>query len=389
VSDTSDQVSESSCDFCSTTLQGSEEYLPRDSARGARVVQCRTCGLIQSKYVGIADRQRHAPSISSDAGWGNIRHGKALRIDATWPVLSDALASLVDGSKILDVGTNRGDFLRRALHEFPDFRYTGVEPDESLELDWTDLIGASIQVGRLETVSFPDSPYELIFCYHTLEHADSATSMLQDLRNLIQQGGTLLLEVPDVKVIEEKGVVEEFFIDKHSFHFSSESLRNLLSATGWRVTREFSDGRNIGLVCAPDAPSAHFMRPVPRLDLASYGNRLSHNRAKLRDVAQQIQALEQRQEVCLWGAGRLFDSLWRFGGLRLEKAVVVDTYLSRHLDNINGVEIVSPDILFARDFDVCVILARGAAVALQAEARRLGVRHTTTFDELFLPLVDN
>lgn len=376
------------CDACGSSLEGAQAYEPRESARGAQVMQCKACGLIQTLYRPGVPRTRHAPSISSDAGWGNIRHGKALRVDAHWQTLSRYLSQLPDKSVVLDVGTNRGDFLRQATHDFPNLRFVGVEPDESLTPDWGAIQGASIHVGRLEDLELPTGSFDAAFCFHTLEHVDSAREMLQRLHRLSKRDGLLFLEVPNVSVVEDEDVIEEFFIDKHSFHFSREALLNLLSSTGWSVIEDFSDGRNLGVVCAGTTDPIPAGLHVPEVDLLDYDRRIGRNRALLPTVARQIEALEKRQEVCLWGAGRIFDGLWRFGGLQLERAVVIDTYLSKHLESINGFVIAHPDILATRNFDVAILLAKGSAGLLRDAAKRAGVRYVTTFDDLFRPLVD-
>lgn len=375
------------CDYCRHPGPSSNHYLPRGSARGARVFQCTNCGLVQTHYEKVDGFTRHLPSISADAGWGNIRHGKALRIDATWSVVVEHMRKLRTGSYVLDVGTNRADFLKRASVEFPKLVYRGLEPDSNLAMEWQGIDQVQVEVARLEDLQLPTSTFDFIFCYHTLEHADSATGMLRQLRSCAREDAELLLEVPDVSVVLGEGVVEEFFIDKHSFHFSSSVLRQMLRSCGWEVTRDFSDGRNISFVCIARSPREQGQYEFDRLDLGSYGTKLDVNRSKLASVAKQIEQLDQRQQICLWGAGRIFDSLCQYGNLRARDALIVDTYLSRHLDSVNGFKLHDPSILATKEIDVCVLLASGAVPALKAEVRKYGIRHVTTFDELFLPLI--
>lgn len=365
----------------------SQAYVPQGTARGSHVVQCGNCGLLQTIYVSAGPIVRHAPSVSTDAGWGNIRHGKALRVDATWPVVGRYLAEQPPGSRVLDVGTNRADFLKRASSQFPRLEFFGVEPDETLAHEWADLPGVAVEVIRLEDLALPNDSFNLIFCYHTLEHAASALGMLRKIREAARGEAVLLLEVPDVSVIDDVGTIEEFFIDKHSFHFSEHSLQLLLNEAGWEIIEDFSDGRNLSVACVASSPRIPERTGIPIVDLEDYGRRLARNRALLATVATQIMELESRQDVCLWGAARIYDALCRYGDLRLQRAILVDTYLARHLATVNGYPLNTPEIISSGSIDVCILLAKGAVPTLRQEAYRLGARHVTTFDDLFLPLV--
>ena len=55
-------------------------YKPVNSKRGMSVGVCKDSGLIQSFQTKEKPSKR-IQSISCDADWGNIRHGKGLRFD--------------------------------------------------------------------------------------------------------------------------------------------------------------------------------------------------------------------------------------------------------------------------------------------------------------------
>lgn len=376
-----------SCDLC--LGQGLVEvHRPISSLRGAIVEACPHCGLVQTRYTQ-ARAERHPPSTSSDASWGNVRHAKGLRLDAQWPVVERLLLELPEGSTVLDVGTNRGDFLARAARPERDLRWLGVEPDESLRPNWPVSPGVTVVVARLEDADLEDVRASMVMNLHTLEHADSAVGMLRLLREKAVDGALMYLEVPDISAIDDPAVVEEFFIDKHAYHFSGATLDACLALTGWQIVDRPTDGsRNLTRVCRAGPPDPEAI-PVDSVAVVAdlqarldrYRAALAANRADLVLVAAWLAALERRQRVCIWGAGRVFDALVRFGGYRPESALVVDEYLARHLDEIHGIPVHRPVAVAEYGADVCLILASGSAGQIADAARALGIRHLVTFDE--------
>ena len=66
------------CDGCNSLL-GEPIYTPLNSKRGAKVFKCNHCSLVQTKYITNESQDLRDKSISTDADWGNIRHGKGIR----------------------------------------------------------------------------------------------------------------------------------------------------------------------------------------------------------------------------------------------------------------------------------------------------------------------
>lgn len=382
------------CDSCNHSLLilGGK---PVGTRVGASIGWCSRCGLFQSTY-GFAKQARHSPSISSDANWGNIRHGKGVRIAALDSYLRQ-IVSVAENIRILDVGSNRGDFCRWATEHNPTAEIVAIEPDESVVSDYSSLANIQLIVGRLESVN-PETlgKFDFISNIHTLEHASSAISMLKTCHSLLSDNGYLLIEVPNIEIIRAADIVEEFFIDKHSFHFDMNSLSEILINSGF--TFQFlksSDSLNLTVVCrkkgyfvAQELPTSltlyqNNFSAVEPSDYLSYRERLVVNREKLVHLADRLNKLAERQSVAIWGATRLFDSLVMYGKLDATAVTVIDDFLVEKISSCHGALIYCSEILKSTPADVLVILARSSEAVIRQRAKELGCRNVYSFHELF------
>jgi hypothetical protein len=80
--------------------------------------------------------------------------------------------------------------------------------------------------------------------------------------------------------------------------------------------------------------------------------------------------------VVIWGGGRIFDALVRFGELDMSKVyLVVDKYLHRYVDTLHGCRLTSPDTLRqeAPETLLLYIASRDYADEIQTEASAMGI----------------
>lgn len=216
-------MSAATCDLC-----GSDRlalvYDP-GSARGLTVYLCERCGLVQSlPRIDAVPVRRVA--VSSGVDWGNLRYGKGLRTQAALDLLGD-----LSGTRAcLDVGSNRGDFVLRLREQAPGAAIDAIEPDAGVVDEYRDR--CSLTIGRLEHVELPTHRYDLIYCSHTLEHLAAPREETRRLATALAPGGRLFIEVPNLDLLDRDDLVEEWFIDKHLYHFSRATLLALLATAG-------------------------------------------------------------------------------------------------------------------------------------------------------------
>lgn len=356
--------------------------------REAEVSVCHDCGLVQTVY-GLNQDGRHEGSISSGAGWGNIRHGKQLRLDANMHLLEKYVPT--EPGCVLDIGANRGDFINWVNKYRPRVHVDAIEPDISLHHLYESNPTVNIIGNRIEEVDLKPREYDFAFCLHSLEHAASALGMLSQARNSLRPGGHLFLELPDLEQINDDFIVEDFFIDKHSFHLDDFTMRRCFSYLGLKVVDQLiPDGRNLNYILEVVAPSDmvsdHAVAQTNILSIKRFANNLENNRSKLSAIAHQISTLAQRQKVGIWGGGRIFDALVRFGGLKVKDLLIIDDYLAGKIESVHGVTISKSTTLRIEKPQVLFVLAKGSSKQIEKSARSYGIRNIITFDDMFSQL---
>ncbi len=375
------------CDFCSNR-EIAFDYKPVNSLRGNRVVVCSLCGLTQS--ISSVAKIERKQTLSCDADWGNVRHAKGIRLK----VLSSTIEKALSSSKkmvILDVGSNRGDFVHWCTKKFPLAEIIAIEPDPTIVSDYQDLKNVHLFIEKLENSSIDEVSIDIAYCSHTLEHAASATEMLRHIRKLLRPNGLLFLEVPNLKGITYPNVVEEFFIDKHVYHFDKVTLVDQVQRIGFEIDmiEEGADDLNITLVLRKSEKNLHLPFKTNTVVnneamLKYYFKLLSDNRDLLRIlVEKKLLPLSMRQKVAYWGAGRIFDALIKYGRLPADSVyALIDTYLWNIVPEAYGIAIQRPENLRMIEPDICIVLARSSKDEIGARAYRFGIRHIIFFDEI-------
>jgi SAM-dependent methyltransferase len=361
------------CDLCRhDTLEAI--YTPERSTRGLTVHLCNHCGLVQS--LPRLDRApRAGMAVSSGADWGNVRYGKGFRTKPAIAALR-RYADLGTNFAILDVGSNRGSFARAALEEAPLATIVAVEPDERVAQSCGDLERTELVHARIEDAALESERFDIVHSCHTIEHLAGPANTLADHWRVLKPGGILILDAPNISILDADDIVEEWFIDKHLYHFSMRTLMRMVVAAGFDIVTppEPRDRENLLIVARKSTAPRFAIDSDPREVaearrlLTRYNTSRAKNLAALSFAAAEIAELAPRG-VAIWGAGRLFDSLVVHGGL--DTAVLkllVDTHLTAHVSERHGIALHGPEALAETDPGVIVIMSRGFAEEIRAQA---------------------
>ncbi|MDE3113983.1 MAG: methyltransferase domain-containing protein [Pseudomonadota bacterium] len=352
-------------------------YEAEGSGRGLKIHLCRHCGLLQSlPRIDRAPRREAAPTAGAD--WGNVRYGKGFRTAAALSALRRH-ADLSPGLALLDVGSNRGSFARAFVDEAPNAHVLAIEPDERVVESCRGLERTEIVAARIEDVPLETGRFDIVHSCHTIEHLANPARVLADHWRVLKPGGLLVLDAPSTTLLDSDDIVEEWFIDKHLYHFSARTLMRMVTAAGFDIVEppDPTDRENLLIVaCKTDRASA-VLSPDPREVaeaerlITAYGAARARNLVALTAMAAELKSLAPRR-VAMWGAGRLFDSLVVHGGFMPQMlAGLIDAYLKAHVPMRHGCELKSPDALIEIDPGVVVVMSRGFAVEIADHARKL------------------
>ena len=362
------------CDLCDSNHLDLA-YEPEGSTRGLKVYLCETCGLLQS-LPRIDHSPRRPASVSAGADWGNVRYGKGFRTKDNLQTIIDH-CQLPDAPQILDVGSNRGTFLKHAAEQWSDAEVTAIEPDERLWDDYSNLPHDTLHKARLEETNLPDNQFDLIYSCHTIEHLPSVSHALADHARTLKPGGWLFLEGPNIDLLGADDIVEEWFIDKHLYHFSASTLRLVTEKAGLSVFWASSpdDLTNVAVLARKDEPITGTIDPkeatrVHQL-VKAYCHSRTENIAALTEVAQFIQG-NGDETTTVWGAGRLLNSLMVHGGLDPRGLQgLIDAHLIKHQSEIGGATLHAPEELSKLNPDRIVVASRVFFDEIKGQANNL------------------
>lgn len=139
--------------------------------------------------------------------------------------------------KALDVGCGNGIyllFLKRLGWDVAGFDIANhVDPAVA-------AAGIPVFTGSLESLVSGRGAFDLISMWHVLEHLPDPVADLRRIRDLLCEGGTLLVEVPNSASAAAHLMRNHWYqwdLPRHLSHFTPDSLVRLLSEVGFRVQR--------------------------------------------------------------------------------------------------------------------------------------------------------
>lgn len=369
------------CDFCGVN-QLDFLYTPINSARGMQIYVCPNCGLVQS--ISTSQYKSRPPgSMSADADRSSFRYTKDVISGRYDDIFADHV-NFSEISHVLDIGSNRGAFINYLDRRHPGRCIEAIEPDSSVVGEYAKRENVNVQVCRFEYAALEANHFDFAYCAHTLEHASSARFMLQGIGRALKPGGKFFLAVPNL--LFYKDVIEEIFIDPHTYHFNYSILKDCVDQFGFSIDYAGSprDHEIIFLLTklrdvSEDTmfiPLNLYLSDKNKNSIKAYGVEIQENRNALKDSAILLKSASLNNKVVIWGGGRIFDALMRFGELDLSKIhMVVDKYLHKYVKEIYGRPLMSPEVLADQDNgDILVYVAsREYAAEIEGEARKLGV----------------
>jgi SAM-dependent methyltransferase len=328
-------------------------YAPEHSRRGISITVCCYCGLVQSLPRIDYEPQKAAPDT--------VRFGKSCRTEVALNALKRHATS--DSFRLIDVGSNRSDFLEVFADAFPGAEAVAVEPDARVASSAAGK--AELHVARIESLKFAPSSFDVVHSCHTIEHLAHPLRVLKDHARILKTGGLLILDAPNIAVTGAEDIIEEWFIDKHLTHFSARTLTRMVEAAGFEILErpDTSDIENLFLVARKTGIAVRAEPDPPEVDRAvelvsTYAATRAHNCEALGAIVEELTALAARG-LAVWGAGHVFGTLVRHGGFDpASLTALIDPYLAPHVGERHGVAIQTPEALAAAKPSVVVVMTR-------------------------------
>jgi 2-polyprenyl-3-methyl-5-hydroxy-6-metoxy-1,4-benzoquinol methylase len=134
------------------------------------------------------------------------------------------------GARLLDVGAGNGNFVEAARAR--GLVAEGIELDEDA-VQRASASGIPVTLAAFEDVALPPESLDALTMFDVLEHSADPRAFLQTASRLLKPGGLLIIDVPDALHTTVK--LEYYLVPEHNWHFTSGTLRYLLTQNGWEM----------------------------------------------------------------------------------------------------------------------------------------------------------
>lgn len=337
-----------------------------------RNVVCRNCGFA---FVSPRPRQDALDRYYADCFAHFAGQPASSDIATRVDYVRKHVAAGLDG---IEIGGNRLVSDGRIRSHFRNF--ASVEPNQEIAAHYPSI----------EAV--PAGSADVVMHYYVLEHAADPRAFLQHCHRILRPGGTMICEVPDLKLFPR--FCGELLWWEHLSHFSVVSLARIAGACGFRIVdvghRTASHERGFSAAFVrQESSAAGVQSPADAIEYADAAASMRDGLLAVEAFHAQLEAtraeidhaLAAGERVTLWGANevmrRLLAPPYRLG----PAAMVVDDD-ERKVDFLEGVTVRRPA-------DVVVHLAASATLVI-ASSRLRGIieaRAQTLAGPAFAPAV--
>ena len=134
---------------------------------------------------------------------------------------------------VLDYGCGTGEFLNYCKAQ--NWKIAGVEPNDKARKQAAELTLESINT---ELDNVPTVGFDVITLWHVLEHIPRLNDTLIQLKDLLTPQGYMLLAIPNCKSHDARLFKEHwaaYDVPRHLYHFTQETLNNLVENHGMKV----------------------------------------------------------------------------------------------------------------------------------------------------------
>jgi len=203
----------------------------------ADVVQCQRCGLAyQQPMPTLADLPRYyPPHYANYAAPAHPLTRSLVRLAEALEV-RDSRRLMGRQGRVLDVGCADGHYLA-LLRRHAQWALEGSDLHAAAARGAIEQ-GFPVHLGQLEDVALPANRFTLLRMNHLLEHVINPVTTLQTAYEILQPGGHLLIETPNIGCWDFalfKRYWGALHLPRHTYFFTPETVQRLLHQAGFQV----------------------------------------------------------------------------------------------------------------------------------------------------------
>ena len=158
-----------------------------------------------------------------------------------------------EDQKALEVGFGPGVFADLVLDAHPNYEYHGLDYDEKA-VEYAQKINSKLKlvVGDACKLPYEDESFDLVFCWHVVEHLEKPELFFEETKRVLKKGGSMFIATPNLECFSHKVAGENWIGFKDPTHISlktDEGWSQLVKDAGLTIVREGTSGiRGIKLV---------------------------------------------------------------------------------------------------------------------------------------------
>ncbi|MBU0762685.1 MAG: class I SAM-dependent methyltransferase [Candidatus Altiarchaeota archaeon] len=280
---------------------------------GYDVLACTDCGFVfadtqvtQDDYDIFYSKMSKYEDRKTSTGGGDTPED-ATRLRRTADTVAKHVADR--DARIIDIGCANGGLLKE-LKKLGYKNLYGVDPSIECVKNTRKIPGVKAYAGTLSNLPKNTGSFDAVILSHVLEHIQDIRKSINAAKTLIKSGGILYAEIPDANRYNLfYAPLPYYFNAEHINHFSTTSLKNLLTSSGFT---QISDG-------TADTPvTPHVRYPIAWVayrkggikEKIAYDAKLVSNIRKYISSALRHQDMKRlsklnlpRQEIIIWGVG--------------------------------------------------------------------------------------
>jgi 2-polyprenyl-3-methyl-5-hydroxy-6-metoxy-1,4-benzoquinol methylase len=222
---------EMKCYLCDSSIFKTRKGVVRDAPE-LIILECLSCGL-----VALSKHDHIQTGFYEESGM----HGLASTSMDEWSKETEwdderrfvMLKGMLPNLEVLDFGCGAGGFLNKAKRLTKSV--AGVELERRVREHWEDQIMIYPDVESVGT-----NRYDVITCFHVIEHLTDPRTMLKILATKLAKNGRMVIEVPSSEdallTLYGSEAFQKFtYWSQHLFLFNAETLRRLAEQAGLRI----------------------------------------------------------------------------------------------------------------------------------------------------------
>lgn len=140
--------------------------------------------------------------------------------------------------EVLEIGCGNGYFLR-ALQDIGISDVYGIEPGKDMVAEAPPRLRDRIIVDVFKKDQFPDNSFDLICCFHTLDHVVAPLELAKTSFSLLKSGGVIIVVTHDTDGLSVKlfGQRSPIFDIEHIYLFNKKTIFSLFERAKFSIVK--------------------------------------------------------------------------------------------------------------------------------------------------------